>query len=369
MSRYVRLDPGVPAPWFQQRTEVNPRYRLDSVAGRYVVLAFVGTARDEGAQRMLRFVHERQPHPFDDERAMAFAVSADPEDRSQQRLADRLPGLRIFWDFDQSVSRRYGALPDDADGTDLRYRRFWLILDPTLRVRHVVEAQADGGELDGLATYLDALPDPVDHAGMELPVPILVLPDVFEPAFCTALIDHYEQRGGTPSGFMQDVDGRSVQVMDTRHKVRADVLIEDAALRGQVQQRIVQRVVPEIARIHYFQVTRMERYLIGCYDAETGGHFRPHRDNTTTSTAHRRFALSINLNDAFDGGELYFPEYSARRFKPPVGCGIVFSCALMHAVSPVRAGRRFAFLPFLYDDDAAAIRERNLAGAPATAVP
>jgi hypothetical protein len=28
-------------------------------------------------------------------------------------------------------------------------------------------------------------------------------------------------------------------------------------------------------------------------------------------------------------------------------------------VTPVRRGRRYAFLPFLYDDAAAALRERN----------
>ncbi len=76
----------------------------------------------------------------------------------------------------------------------------------------------------------------------------------------------------------------------------------------------------------------MERYLVGCYDAAEGGHFSPHRDNTTPGTAHRRFAISINLNDDFEGGEVSFPEYGPRGF---------------------------AFLPFVYDNAAAAIREAN----------
>ena len=38
---------------------------------------------------------------------------------------------------------------------------------------------------------------------------------------------------------------------------------------------------------------------------------------------------------------------------------MVFSCSLMHAVSTVTRGRRYAFLPFLYDDEAAKIREAN----------
>jgi predicted 2-oxoglutarate/Fe(II)-dependent dioxygenase YbiX len=103
----------------------------------------------------------------------------------------------------------------------------------------------------------------------------------------------------------------------------------------------------------------MERYLVGCYTADDGGHFRPHRDNTTKGTAHRRFAVTINLNSDFEGGELSFPEYGPRSFKPPPGGAVVFSCSLLHTVSKVTRGKRYAFLPFLYDDAAAEERERN----------
>ena len=87
--------------------------------------------------------------------------------------------------------------------------------------------------------------------------------------------------------------------------------------------------------------------------------FRAHRDNTTKGTAHRRYAVSINLNDDFDGGEVVFPEYSSKGIKAPRGGAVVFSCSLLHAVTQVTRGRRFAFLPFLYDDAAAKLREAN----------
>jgi hypothetical protein len=103
----------------------------------------------------------------------------------------------------------------------------------------------------------------------------------------------------------------------------------------------------------------MERSLVACYAAEAGGHFRPHRDHTTPGTAHRRFAVSLNLNADFDGGEISFPEYGPRRFKPPIGGAVVFACSLLHTVSTMTRGRRYAFLPFLYDDEAATIREAN----------
>jgi predicted 2-oxoglutarate/Fe(II)-dependent dioxygenase YbiX len=103
----------------------------------------------------------------------------------------------------------------------------------------------------------------------------------------------------------------------------------------------------------------MERYIVSCYTAEDAGHFRPHRDNTTSGTAHRRFAVSVNLNSDFDGGNLSFPEYGPRGYKVPTGGAVVFSCSLLHAVSPVTRGRRYAFLPFLYDEAAARVREAN----------
>jgi hypothetical protein len=39
---------------------------------------------------------------------------------------------------------------------------------------------------------------------------------------------------------------------------------------------------------------------------------------------------------------------------------VVSSCSFLHEVSRVTGGRRFAFLPFLYDDAAARVREANI---------
>jgi predicted 2-oxoglutarate/Fe(II)-dependent dioxygenase YbiX len=272
-----------------------------------------------------------------------------------------LPGIRHFWDFDGAVSRLYGALPLEAEpgAASVPARQLWVVLDPTLRVRAVIPFRADGSDRAELFALLERLPEPARFAGFEVPPPVLVLPDVFEPELCARLIGLYDASGGAETGFMREVDGRTVGVLDRSHKSRRDYTLEDPALIREVQGRIVRRVVPEILKVHQFKVTRMERYLVGCYAAEDGGHFRAHRDNTTKGTAHRRFAVSVNLNAEFEGGEVSFPEYGPRRFKPPPGGAVVFSCSLLHAVSRVTRGRRYAFLPFLYDEEAARLRERN----------
>ena len=38
---------------------------------------------------------------------------------------------------------------------------------------------------------------------------------------------------------------------------------------------------------------------------------------------------------------------------------MVFSCSLLHEATPVTRGERYGFLPFLYDDEGARIREEN----------
>ncbi|MBP7000861.1 2OG-Fe(II) oxygenase [Amaricoccus sp.] len=362
MPDYVNLLPGDPAPWFRARTAGNPRYAFDSAGGRYLVLLFFGTAADPHARAALAAAAAR-PDLFDDARASLFGVTADPADEAQGRVADRLPGIRFFLDFDGAVGRAFGALPvaAPAPGEGLAVRRMWMILDPTLRIIDVIPFAPDRSDIAAALDRLAALPPPARFAGVELQAPIILLPGVFEPELCARLIARYEAHGGEESGVMRDVEGKTVAVMDQRQKRRKDHVIEDQALIGELQSRFLRRVVPEIRKVHQFEATRMERYLVACYAAEDGGHFAAHRDNTTHGTAHRRFAVSVNLNDAFDGGEVSFPEYGTRGFKAPPGGAVVFSCSLLHAVSRVTSGRRYAFLPFLYDEAAAKLREANMA--------
>lgn len=355
--QYAPLFPGDPIPWLTPRSTNNPNFLLSSLGGRYVVLCFFVSASDPAAAQALQAV-EANRDVFDDTNMCFFGVSLDPADEKTGRVRESVPGLRHFWDFDGAMSLAFGVLPHNVSGSTAT-RRVWLVLDPTLRVMATFPLRPDGANLGDIFAYLRALPPPALARGVEIQAPILYLPDVFEPEFCRELIAAYETHGGEESGFMREVGGKTVTVNDRSHKVRKDFILEDEKVINATQVRIRRRIVPEILRIHNFEVTRMERYLVGCYTAEDGGHFQPHRDNTTKGTAHRRFALSINLNDDFDGGELSFPEYGPRSFKPPVGGAVVFSCSLMHMVSPVRRGRRYAFLPFLYDEAAAKIRTEN----------
>jgi peroxiredoxin/predicted 2-oxoglutarate/Fe(II)-dependent dioxygenase YbiX len=358
-ARYRDLQAGDPAPWFVQRCTSNERYAFDTVAGRYIVLCFFGSAGPASGQARLAQVQQLRSR-FDDQRLAFFGVSVDPADEASGRVREALPGIRHFWDSDRRVSRLYGALPVEAGQDDAEeYRPRWVILNPDLSVRHVIAFRAHRSDLAAFAAALADLP-PVEHyAGVEVHAPVMLIPAIFDAGLCRELVALYERHGGEISGHMIDEGGRTVGVHDASHKMRRDRMVEDAGLKARINARIGAIVAPAIARAYNFNANRMERYVVACYDSVDQAHFRAHRDNTTRGTAHRRFALSINLNDDFEGGELSFPEFGPRRYKPPAGCGVVFSCSLLHAVSAVQSGRRFAFLPFLYDDAAAAVREAN----------
>jgi len=94
---------------------------------------------------------------------------------------------------------------------------------------------------------------------------------------------------------MRDVGGRTVGVLDD-FKKRRDATITDQGLIDEIVMRIRRRLVPDIEKAFQFTATRIERYIVACYDAEDGGYFKAHRDNTTAGAAHRKFAVSINLN-------------------------------------------------------------------------
>lgn len=358
-TEFANILKGDHAPWFTCASSSNPSFNFHTAAGRYLILGFFhSSATPFGATTAGLLEQHREL--FDDMRISFFGVSNDTRDLVENRLQAQLPGIRYFWDFDGAVARAYGALPLDVQsGNKVGFRPLWIILDPSLRVIEVIRMNGDGSELGVLITLIKALP-PVDrYLGCDVQAPILFLPNVFEVELCQHLVSLYEAHGGTESGFMQTQGEKTILALDPRHKRRKDFIIQDEALRVRLQERIVRRVKKEIQKVHQFEVTRMERYLVGCYAAEDGGHFQPHRDNTTRGTAHRRFAVSINLNESFEGGEVSFPEYGPRGFKAPIGGAVVFSCSLLHAVSEVTKGKRYAFLPFLYDDAAALIREAN----------
>ncbi len=359
LTKIRELIPGEPAPWFICRSTSSDRFHFSSAAGRYVVLTFFGSAGIASSESALNQILQNS-NLFDDQNVCFFGVSVDPEDERIARVRRSLPGFRYFWDFDFKISLLYGAVRDPADRSV--YRRFSVILDERLRILAVLPLDQDpSSHVSRLTSILNSLPPIPPETSASIQAPILVVPRLFEPQLCRMLIEYYDQNGGTESGFMREVNGKTVLVVDPEFKRRRDQDILDEKLRDAAMHRIHDRLIPEIHKAFQFQATRIERHIVACYDSSAGGYFNPHRDNTTKGTAHRRFAVSLNLNTGeYEGGKLRFPEFGRHTYEAPAGGAVVFSCSLLHEATPVTSGRRYAYLPFLYDDEAAKIRESNL---------
>jgi peroxiredoxin len=360
------LTVGESFPWVIARSTLNEQFNFSSTAGRYNVICFFGSASNPESRQVLDEILaiQKETQLFDIENYLFTGVSADPEDEALARVKQDEHAIRWFWDFDFKISQQAHVCDNSTASLAFldRYNRQTIVLDERLRVLRVFPFLGNPvSHVVSVVQFLRSLPLLGSARIADVHAPVLVVPRIFEPELCRALIDHYKQQGGEDSGFMREVDGMTVAVKDYSHKRRTDCDIADERLRHACMVRIHDRLAPEILKAFQFHATRMERYIVACYDAASSDHFRPHRDNTTKGTAHRRFAVSLVLNaDEFQGGYLRFPEFGRQLFAPPTGGAVVFSCSLLHEATPVTAGQRFVFLPFLYDDAAAKVREENL---------
>ena len=363
LGKQKRWEAGDQVPRFIVRSTSNPRYQLENVAGRYIVLMFFGSAASAKQKQILQHVCAKRDF-LDEDRAAFFGVSIDPVDESSGRCKQSLPGIRFFWDFDQKVSQMYGAAPP-GENTEMKYNPFTLILDPMLRVLTCIPLDTAENHNAAFDAFIATLPSVDGYAGVPTHAPVLVLPRVFEPELCRELMRLYDAHGGVESGFMREVDGKTIGMYDNNLKRRRDFYFEENVeahipYRNAIQGRFMARLVPEVKRAFQFSITHLERYVVARYDSEVGGFFHAHRDNTTAGTAHRRFACSINLNaEEYEGGDLRFPEFGSKTYRAPTGGAVIFSCSLLHEALPVTKGVRYAFLPFFYDEAAAQIRMEN----------
>ena len=232
-----------------------------------------------------------------------------------------------------------------------------LVLDRSMRIA----LRARPGDHADLAVTclacLDAMPRE-EARDIVLPAPVLLLPNLLSPEMCRELIDRFES-SPTMEGAVARVDasGRVRSVVDHHKKHRRDMAIgPEENLHRLLEQILLARCAPEIAKAFQVHIRYTDRILISRYD-DTGGFFRRHRDNAADNIAFREFALSVNLNaEEYDGGHLWFPEYNDHRYKPPTGAGGIFSTAVLHEAAPVTRGRRYVLLTFLHSEAAEARR-------------
>jgi len=341
---------GDPVPWFSAPLVNGGAFDLHVSAGRWVVLSFLGSPDNPRAIAELAELMREAATFSEDHLIVGCVFTAPPDDDVTATLAAiTSPALLFLADYDGAISRQFDALEMPRT----------VVLDPMLRAIADIPWDTVQGHAETVRGVLRGLPAVDASAGVPMIAPALMLPRVFSFELCDFLVQFYEQQGGEESGFQFDISGKTATLSDFRLKRRSDVPVAAPEIRELVRSHIVRRVVPEIERYFQFKASRMDRYIIACYDSAVGGHFHRHRDNVNAGAQHRRFALSINLNSDFEGGDLMFPEFGRNTYRPPEGGALVFSCGALHQVAPVTKGRRYTFLAFLYGEEDVRKREAN----------
>lgn len=326
------------------------RRLLWAFQGEPVVLVVLATASacDDDVRRLLRDIASDGATP-------ALVMGAAPTTAQAVLGALKASGDPIpfaLCDGEQRFLRPLLA-PDSPDAATPQRRV--LVLDANQRLL----MQTSSGTSDALtAAIRDAIASaradrPVDSLLFGSVAPVLMLPRVFEPDFCRRLIELWSSGERADGG----VSSRYGNVMAADRKRTEDHIVRDQALNKEISDRLAYRIGPELAKAFGWDWEfAFDAHVIISYSAEGGHYFRAHRDNAAPQTADRAFAVSLNLNDDFEGGELVFPEYGPTRYKPRAGAAAVFSCSLLHEALPVTRGRRFVVTTFF--------RNRGRQGAP-----
>jgi predicted 2-oxoglutarate/Fe(II)-dependent dioxygenase YbiX len=230
-------------------------------------------------------------------------------------------------------------------GAPARLRMRVIVLDPNQRVAATFDTRALPAAAEAMQATADGVrsTDGSDLALRAAMAPVLVLPRVFEPDFCQQLIRLWGKGDHKDTG----VSSRYGNVNVARLKQTEDYTVVEPMMQKAISDRLAYRIGPELTKCFAFdrQFT-FDAHVILSYSAEGHHFFGAHRDNGAPSTSDRAFAVSLNLNEDFEGGELIFPEYSGVRAVPPTGAAAVFSCSLLHEILPVTRGRRFALTTF-----------------------
>jgi peroxiredoxin len=317
---------GEAIPNFVARATNNPRLQFQNVAGRYIVLCFFGSAAIEKNRIALQYALSRQDF-FNDMQASFFGVSIDPSDEATGRVRQITPGFRFLWDDDKKISEQFGAITAEQ-GEKVVYRPFTLLLDHNLRVLAHIPLIDANQHNEELAAEIAKLPPTRAH---HFSAPVLMIPNVFTTEFCTQVIDLYQENN------------------ENQYK---DWLIgEDSKQLNQaIQQQIAQKLLPEIAKIFYVNISRIEKYAVSCRNFENSKLIRHNRFNNSPKTAHRKFVVIINWNDEFEGGQVRFPEYSDILYNIPTGGALVASCNMIQEILPMTKGSKYSSMLFCYDE-------------------
>jgi peroxiredoxin len=352
IGAYVQpLWPGALALPFEIRDEDGRRLSLadDHLSGKPLVLLFLNDVSAASAVPVLEALSASRDK-LNQFNATVVAISST-SDAAHNRELKNSSGFKwpLAGDSTGAVFASYGLHKEND--TAIRI----VVLTPLRQVRVWYDTPDDINET--VSEIMDLLKNTqaAEEARWAAPhAPILVVPNVLSREECGQLVQSFEKGGPLmvrPPRPGEMVGSYKIPVYEHDRQDRVDQIIKDEETLAFLDERIWGRVTPMIQKAFAFEVTRREDLHIARYVGDRGGYKMGHRDNTSAATAYRRFALSMSLNDEFEGGEIVFKEFSPRGYRPPAGTAMIFSSSLLHEVQETTKGTRYNLISHLYNED------------------
>jgi alkyl hydroperoxide reductase subunit AhpC len=326
----------------------------DHLSGKPMILAFLNTDDDEICLAALKALAGRQLD-LAQRSTTVIAVSANTDADRAWRLKHE---AGFFWsvtgDCSGAVFANYGLHMTHGEAVRL------VLLTPLRQVRSWFDSPSNIDEtLDTIMTQIDSMQSHEDERWFPVHAPILMIPNVLSRDECQALIHSFETGGPF---IVHDAQKRQAQgdykmpIYEHDRQDRVDHMIKDPKTMEFLTERIGTRINPMIKKAFAFDVDRREDIHIARYTGKRGGVKMGHRDNTSPHTAYRRFALSMNLNDDFEGGEVVFKEFNAHGYKGEPGTALIFSSSLLHEIQETTSGVRYSLISHLFNSSTIAKR-------------
>ena len=258
---------------------------------------------------------------------------------------DGKPLWPILTDAQGDVFQNYGMTDAASSLAEGRPTTIALLLNANMKIAYIgASPQTLQHILDELQQMArDRPPTPLSSHP-----PILIVPLALSARDCDFLVQRWhrldQQHGATGHS---EVDPKCVAFLREYGRVN-QYLIEEPSLLKALDAKLARRLMPEIGKAFDTRAPQREAWALSCYDVADGGMLGPHRDCASEETRHRRFTISVALNDTYQGGALRFREYGEQTYNLPVGAATVFSAALLHEVLPITAGQRLALVTHLY---------------------
>ena len=120
-------------------------------------------------------------------------------------------------------------------------------------------------------------------------------------------------------------------------------------MEKRLDDKLRKSVLPEIEKVFYSEITHRETYKICKYSGANSGKFGKHRD-TIFPHLHRRYAMTLVLNDDYEGGGIAFPEYNSQVLSVPKYGAVIFPGSLFHQVNEIGSGNRYVIISFFFGE-------------------